>query len=196
VAEWRSAGQPIELVRSLNNLGNVLSAHQEPAAAIACFAEARSVLAGAPSLFEQAMIDLSLGTLLFNLGRVEEAEAAFRCADSPRLRRSAHLRYRALAANNLGNVLLAQGRLAEAEAYLRGALSLWPPLQAPVMEANALGTLGEVLARQGRPHEALAAYDQALDQLRSRQEVAFARRLTEKFSRLRAELLANGLPGP
>ena len=55
------------------------------------------------------------------------------------------------------------------------------------MQAEALCDLGEVLAAAGRPDDAAAALEQALDRCLRKQNLALARRVRERLVELRAE---------
>jgi tetratricopeptide (TPR) repeat protein len=188
VALFRALDRPTHLARALNNLANTLHAAAKDDEALQCFAEAAQVLAPTASEFDKVMVELSRGTVYFDLGRLAEAEAAFRLADSTFLSESAHSFHRAHLANNLGNVLLAQGRLQEAEAQLRRSAMLWRETTDPLMLANTLGTLGETLVAQARPKEAVPLYDEALALLAGHPEDAWGCRLLAKFTDQRRQL--------
>jgi eukaryotic-like serine/threonine-protein kinase len=92
---------------------------------------------------------MSLGTALFDLGKVEEAIAEYREAlrlgpEYP----SIH--------NNLGNALRDQGKVEEAIAEFREALRIKPDF------AVARNNLGNALLDQGKTGEAIAEYHEAL----------------------------------
>ena len=55
------------------------------------------------------------------------------------------------------------------------------------MQAEALCDLGEVLAAAGRPDDAAAALEQALDRCRRKKNLALARRVRERLLELCAE---------
>jgi tetratricopeptide (TPR) repeat protein len=191
VARFRRTHQPIDLARALKNLAMTLEALGKVEAALRCYIEAATLLEGTGSELDKVLVDLSLGTLYFNQGQWAEAEATFRRADSPYLRQSGYIYYRALATNNLGNVLLARGRLGEAEAYLLGSLRLWRQTTDEVMLANTLGTLGETFVRQAQPASARPVYDESLELLARHLDDAFALRLHTKFSAQRGHLKTN-----
>jgi len=132
---WQAEQAPTEMARVLNNLGIVLQAAGNTEAALQTYSQANDLLAQTNSEFDKVMIELSLGTLYFNLGKLSEAEAAFRRADSPFLRQSGHIYYRAMTANNLGNALLAQARIEEAESQLQTSLQLYRQVGDNVMIA-------------------------------------------------------------
>ncbi|MDD5299166.1 MAG: tetratricopeptide repeat protein [Gallionella sp.] len=91
----------------------------------------------------------NLGNTLMMLGRLDEAEASYRCA----------LRIQpdyVDAYYNLGNTLRNMGRIGEAEASYRQALRIKPDY------AEVYSNLGNVMLEQGRLAEAEASYRQAL----------------------------------
>jgi tetratricopeptide (TPR) repeat protein len=185
---WRGENAPTELARFLNNLAIVLQAAGKSELALQAYQEAATLAAQTQSEFDKVMVELSLGTLYFELGQLPEAEAAFQRADSPFLRQSGHLYSQAVVANNQGNVWLAQGRLEEAEARLRRSIQLWRQVDDLLQLANSLGTLGEALAKQARVELAAQAYDEALDLLARFSEEAWAGKLRAKFTAQRNQL--------
>jgi tetratricopeptide (TPR) repeat protein len=105
----------------------------------------RAVLA-AP---ENAQYQNSVGVLLFELGRIEEAGRAFY--------RSTELNGRdGLVWNNLGNVLLRLGQVSEAEKCYRQALAVSPGL------ISAINNLGLALKMQGELENAAICFQEAL----------------------------------
>jgi tetratricopeptide (TPR) repeat protein len=190
VALGRTAQSPAILAQMLMNLAIVLEAQNKVEPALRAYLEASELLQPTRAELKKTMLQLSLGTLYYNQGRLAEAEAAFARADSPYLRASGHLYYQAVVANNRGNVLLAQKRFVEAEGQLRLAIHIWRQMDDELMRANTLGTLGEALSALGRPLEAIRAYDEALEVLARYPEEAMAKRLLVKLSAQR-EALAN-----
>lgn len=188
VACWRELQQPTELARALSNLGGVLRNGQQYEEARRCYLQAREHLAGTASELDKVKAEIALGGLYFEEGEYAAAEAAFRAADSPYLRRSGHAYYRAYVAQGLGNVFLKQGQLAEAEDKLHRSVQLWRRAQDRLMLANTLGTLAEALAEQGRGSEAVPYYEEALKILEAYPEDAWARKLQREFSRQRGAL--------
>lgn len=189
VALWKQEQAPTELARALNNLGIVLQAAGKTEPAIESYSQAKDLLSQTQSEFDKVMVELSLGTLYFNAGDLAGAEAAFRRADSPFLKRSGHIYYRAMTANNLGNVLLERGQLEEAESHLRAGLRLYRQIQDEVMMANTLGTLAEVLDKQGQASSALQVYEEAVTLLVRYLDDAWARYLHDKLTAKRQQLL-------
>jgi tetratricopeptide (TPR) repeat protein len=91
----------------------------------------------------------SVGVLLFDLGRAEEAAGAFY--------RSTELNPRdGLVWNNLGNALLKMGQVADAEACYRQALMVAPGL------ISAINNLGLALKMQGELEKAAICFQEAL----------------------------------
>jgi tetratricopeptide (TPR) repeat protein len=188
VALWREVDDATELARALNNLATVWQAAKDAEAALACYQEAAALLESTSSQLDKAMVQISLGSLYFQMERLAEAEAIFRQANSTYLRRSGHLFYRALVSHNLGNVLLEKGQLVEAEAYLQVAATLWPEVQDTVFQANTLGSLAELRTAQGENESAVACYDDAIALLRQQPDTAWAQQLLATFKAARRAL--------
>lgn len=161
VSHWRQTSEITELTRSLNNLGLTLQENEKVEQALCCYREVTTLLAKTKSQLDQVKILLSMGTLYYNLEQWSEAERHFREAFSLKSSSANHTYYDALSAHNLGNVLLVQERFSEAEEYLRDAISFWREVDDKLMLANSVGTLGQVLRRQGKK-EAQHYLDQAL----------------------------------
>lgn len=190
VALWRQLLQDTELGRSLNNLAITLQAQGKHAAALERFQEAVAVLASTASQFDQSVVLLSLGSLYFQLEQFDQAEAAFRQADSPALRRSGNSYLQAVAALNLGSALLKQGRLAESERCLRHSLIFWQQAGDNLGLANASGTLAEALAAQGNRSAARPYFDEAVNLLANQLHNPWARQLFNKFVVERQQAIA------
>ena len=186
----RNSGQdhPTDRARMLNNLGNSLAASGRAEAALDRYAEARALLEPTASEIDKCQLELSAGTVYFNLGRFAEAAAAVERADSEYLRQSGPAYWQALVSNNKGNVLLALDQLPEAERCLREALALWRRLSDDVQRANTAGTLAEVLVKLGHPAEARPLYDEALAALERYRDDAWGRSLHAKFTAQRQAL--------
>ena len=178
---FRHPDHPVSLARTLKNLAIVRQTAGKTEAALGNYGQAASLLETTDCELDKTMLELSLGTLYLNLGRLEEAEAAYRRANSPYLQRSGHLYYQALLANNLGNVYLARGQLEEAERRLRLAVSLWRQISARLMLANTLGDLAQTMAEQGNVSEALSLYDEALSITVDFPDDAWGREMDQTF---------------
>ncbi len=188
VACFRRTDFLVLLARSLVNLALALEAGNDMEPAMAAYLEAQSLLADTTYEMDKTRIELSLGSLLFNAGCYDEAEAAYLRAYSPHLRRSGLVYFQGLATNNLGNVYLAQGRLGEAEAILNESLSLWRTAHAELQLANTRGTLAKTFAAQGRTAEALTAYQEAIRGVEAFTDDGWARQLLAEFRAEEAEL--------
>jgi len=127
---------------ALYNLAMVLQESGQGEKAIEFF-ERRARLPNPPP-----ELPVRLGTLLQQIGRPSEAEAWYR--------RSLSAQPSPTACNNLAILLNQRFALAEAEQLLRLAIGLRPD------DAEAFSNLGNVLLDAGRPAEAEAAYDQAI----------------------------------
>lgn len=181
----RQLALPLPLVRALNDLAVTCKHQGAYARALAYLQEAAAILAPTAYELDKAMLQLNIGSLAFQQADWPAAKAAFRQADSSYLRESGHLRYQAVAANNLGNVLLKQALYADAEAYLQRAQRLWQQLENRLELANTVGTLGELYVAQGRAQPALAALDEAISLLEAYPHNAWARKLLASFQALR-----------
>ncbi len=186
---FQAVQQPTNLARSLTNLADTWEKQGEIDKALAGYRAAASALAETASELDKVSVNLSLGTLYFNQGRLAEAETAFREADSPYLRQSSHLFLRAIASNNLGNVLLAQERYSEARVFLESSLRLWRQIGDNLMRANTLGTLGELLGKLRQTQPAVEAYSEAIHLLEAYPDDAWAKKLLSKFTTQRAGLV-------
>lgn len=180
---WRQVDEPTELARSLINLALTLQGRQKFDQALECYREAASAVAQTASELDKSLIQISLGTLLFELTQWPEAEAAFREANSDYLQHSGQLYYRAFIAQNLGNVLFTQQRFKEAEDHLRHGIKLWEQVDDKLMLANTVGTLAETLAAQAIVKEARTLFGQALTLLAPYDDDGLAKQLREEFER-------------
>jgi len=158
----RAVGDPTGIARALSELGNNQRISGQLDEAINSFREAGHLLAPTANELDKTLIQLNLGGTYFDKEEWLLAEQALRQAYSPYLRQSGDLLHRATATANLGNVLLKQERLVEAEAYLRLSIDLWRQVDDELNLANAVGSLGEVLALKGETNEAIQLFDEAL----------------------------------
>ena len=187
VVEMRlEIARPTELVQALNNLAITFRAQKKYETALKCFTEALAYLDRSASKLTEINTLNSLGHLYFEMGRLTEAEAAFRQMDVAYLLRAGHIGLMALRANNLGNTLLEQTQLQAAESHFREAVDLWRQTNDKLNLANTLGDLAQTLAKQGRHREAAFVYEEAIDLLRDFPENAWAR---DRFERLLAHRL-------
>ena len=126
---------------------------------------------------DKVRVELTLGTLFMNLNRLEEAEEAYKRANSPALRRIGDTYLMALQANNLGTVYLAMGRLQDAERAFSDSIALWHRSAGRIMLANTLGNMGETKLAMNRPDEALPYLDQAITIAREFPDDGWAREI-------------------
>lgn len=180
---WRQVNEPTELARSLTNLAQTLQGRRKFDQALESYREGATVVAQTTSELDKSLIQMSLGTLLFELEQWPEAETAFREANSDYLQHSAQHYYRAFIAQNLGNVLFTQQRFKEAEDHLRHGMKLWQQVDDKLMLANTVGTLAETFAAQALVKEARALFGQALTLLAPYYDDGLAKQLREEFEK-------------
>jgi tetratricopeptide (TPR) repeat protein len=185
---FSTVDDPVNLARTLHNLGVILDACGKSEEALESYLEAVSLLAPTASELDKSVVLLSLGTLYFGQDRLDLAEATYLRANSPFLRQSNHNYQQALAANNLGNVYLAQGRLDQAACWLTAAIRLWRATGARLMLANTLGDMAEVQVHQAQSAAALLLYGEAITICQAYPDDVWARQMLAKFASARARL--------
>ena len=185
---YRQLQQPALLGRSLMNLALSLEASGKGGKALTLYKEALSVLEGTEYELDKVRVEISLGTLHINEGRLEEAEAAFVRANSPFLQNSGLVYYQALIANNLGNTYLEMGDLETAEKFLRQSISLWRIAGGRLMLANTVGTLAELTVAQGDCIRARQLFEEAIEIAQDFPDDAWGRRLLKKYKAATKEI--------
>jgi tetratricopeptide (TPR) repeat protein len=185
VDEARKIGDTTLIIRMLNSLARTLQNDGRYDEAVGFYLEAEQLLAPSSNHLDKTLTRLNLGTAYFSQGNWKAAEASFRKADSEHLRRSSNFDYRARVLTSLGNVMLKQERWIEAEIYLEMAIKLWKELGDDLSLANAVGTLGEVLAGRGKIAEAIPLIEQALMLLDRYPDHAWASKLRGIFEKER-----------
>jgi tetratricopeptide (TPR) repeat protein len=181
VAIRRTLNDPTGLARALIDQSRNLLLYDHLDEAIACLIEAEDLLTLTANELDKTLVGINLGSIYFRQGEWLLAEEAFRQAYSPYLRRSGNLHYQAHLATNLGNALFKQERFVEAEAYMRQGVALWRKMNDDISLANAIGSLGEILAAQGDSEAALPLFDEALGLLEQFSEHSRAKGLRELF---------------
>ena len=127
-----------------------------------------------------------LGRPLCMLGRFDEAEEAAERARSLEEKHGTPVpeySWRQV----LARVLAHRGDLAEAERLAREAVALSEENDLLNEQCLALWDLGEVLAAAGRPDDAAAAFEHALDRCRRKKNVALARQVRDRLAELQPQ---------
>lgn len=184
----REQGEPLGAARTLMNLGLTLDSADRPEEAIACYEEAKELFNSVSNDFELARVENCLGTLHYHQGNLDDAEAAFRRADSPYMRKQGRPYDRTLTKMNLANVLLAQGRLDAAEKYWQACIQEWRLMDSRLMLANSLSGLAETYVEQGKFEDVIPLYEEALAIVIEYPDDSWAQRLRDRFEDALAEL--------
>ena len=185
---FRQAKTPIELGRSLVNLCNTMESQGLTAETLGWFEEAAAIFTTYDLQIEYARLFNALGTLHYKQGGLAEAEAAFRKADTPIMRRSGPVYFQSLTEMNLGNVLLNRGRFEESRAYFLKCVAGFRQVNALTRLANSLDGLAETSIELGDREEAIGLYEEALDIVTAIPEDAFANRMEKRFRGILREL--------
>jgi len=175
------APEPVEYGRTAVNLSEALGRLGRVDDALELLKEAASIFTQYNHQGERARLYVSLGFLHYSQNDLVEAEAAFRKAYSPAMRRGGPIYLRAVTEMNLGNVLLQQGCIEEARDYFLSAVNGFRLAGAQTMLANSLDGLAETTLAAGDPQEAIALYREALAIVQAVPEDAFARRMEARF---------------
>lgn len=162
--------------RMIAELGVLLTEQQLYSEASLCIDQAAAILAPTMSERDKINVEINRAALLYRQEQWQAAELTWKqAANSEYLRQSGEMNWQALLARNLAIVSLKQLALSEAEAQIRYALQLQVHLEDEVEEANALGILGQVRARQKKGQEARHLFNQARQILLAYPEDAHAR---------------------
>src|SRR5690606_12061329 len=145
------------------------------------YQEASTPLQDSAFSLDRAMLQISIGTLYFQMERMADAEEVLSEVVIGFLQQVCIHSYQVLVLQNLGIVQLEQRKLAEAEIHLQRSVSLWKQVQDDVMLGNTLGALAELKALLGKDKEALRLYDEAIALLEQHRDSAFARRVLSGF---------------
>jgi tetratricopeptide (TPR) repeat protein len=131
-----------------------------------------------------------LGTLYLNLNRLDEAQEAYKRANSPALRHTGNTYLMALAANNLGSAYLEMGRLEEAQRTLNHSILLWRRAGGRLMLANTLGSMGETLLAMEHPGEAVPYLEETIAIAAEFPDDDWGRELLVKYKEMKEKLAA------
>lgn len=190
IAIYRTIERPALLARSLMNLTITLERAGRIEDALVNSREALAVLQPTEHELDKVRVELTLGTLYMDLQRWEEAEMAYKRADSAALRRSGNTYLLALTANNLGSVYMELGRLQESEWALKKSIELGRQSGAQLMLANSLGSMAETKLAMERPEEALPYLNEAIAIAADYPDDSWGREICEKCGALREERCA------
>ena len=184
IAYWRKLNQPTQLAQSLKLLGQTMLKQGEHDNALAIYQEALAILDTIGNELDKSRLFIDMGTLHYDKGEWDKAEAYFLQADSPALRHTGNLFDQAILSSNLGNVYLMNGRLPDACHHLQQAIPLWQQADDTIHLANALGGLAEVHLAQGEAASANPLLHQALALLANHPDDAWGQRLQQNFARI------------
>ena len=188
IAAYRTVDLPALLARSLMNLTLCLERDGRGQEALPLCREALDILDPTEHELDKVRVELAMGTIFLNSSRLEEAEAAYKRADSPALRRIGDSYLMALLANNLGNVYLEMGRLEDAERKLKGSIALWRTIDSRLFLANSLGSMAEVQLALNRPAAAQPFLEETIAITREYPDDGWARDLLAKYEKMSGEL--------
>jgi tetratricopeptide (TPR) repeat protein len=138
-----------------------------------------------------------LGRSLCQLGRFDEAEQfaerarALEGEHDPAMEPDSYHTWRQV----LARVYADRGELAEAERLAREAVALSERNDSLDVQCLTLWDLAEVLAAAGRPDDAAAALEQALERCRRKKNLALAAQIRPRLEALQEELSTNGPTG-
>ncbi|MGD8806401.1 MAG: tetratricopeptide repeat protein [Chloroflexota bacterium] len=185
---FRQAQVPIELGRTNVNLYEALGRLGRTQEALALFEEAATIFSTYDLYLERSRLYVNLGFLHYSQDDLAQAEAAFREAYTPAIRRAGPIYLRSLIEMNLGNLLLLKGAFEESRTYFLSAVAGFRQTNARAMLANSLDGLAEIAMVTGKNEEALALYEEALAIVTAIPEDAFANRMEKRFRGLLEEL--------
>ncbi len=185
---YRSINHTVFLARTLMNLTITLERASRFEEALATGQEAWSVLEPTTYELDKARLQITLGTLYMDLQQWSQAEAAYRRADSPAVRRSGDAYLMAMAANNLGSVLMKLGRLEESNRALMRSIELARRSGGRLMLANSLGSMAETKLAMNCVEEALPYLEEAIAIASEFPDDGWGRQLLEEYRAMREKL--------
>lgn len=168
------------LTRTLINQANNYQLANQAEQALSIYEEARDLIATSQSVQDKISFYISLGSLYFALGRIEEAGAAFEnCLEGDFYRFTPPL-FQANLYNNLGNVRFKQQLLPQSKQYLEQAIAIYRQVGNEIYLANAVLTLADVMADLGEPEASRQLCQEAITLLEKYPLNDFARHLLAK----------------
>ncbi len=185
---WRPLGKQTELAKAIIDQGVTLFRMGDDEMALSRWQKALEILEPTGDLLDITLVKLNMVAIYHKREDWPMAERLLHEANSRWLRQSGHLNFQASIATNTTAVLLKQARWVEAGSYARQAIHLWDQLNDELNMANAIGSLGEALAGQGKAAEANEKFDQALALTARYPNQAFAQRLEKFFSEEKQKL--------
>jgi tetratricopeptide (TPR) repeat protein len=185
---FRRAQEPIELGRTMVNLCETLARLDRAAEASELLEEAAAIFTKYNLQLERDRLYIALGFLHYSQNDLAQAEAAFRQAYSPSMRRAGPVYLRSQVEMNLGNVLLLQSKTDESRSYFLSAVAGFRLIGSQTMLANSLDGLAETSLAAGEKQEAIDLYEEALGIVQAIPEDAFANRMETRFRALLEEL--------
>ena len=178
---WRPLSRPVELGRTLSNLGVALEGRQKFDEALVVYRQAFTHLDGTAAWIDKLKVQYNIGVILFNKEEYEQAENIFREANAAIAQRLASgVMFRAYISHSLGNAISKQGRFSEAEPFLRQAINAWDVLGDKLNQGNSWAALAEALTGQAQTEAACAASRQALILLEAQRHIPRGERLYQE----------------
>ncbi|MCB9762872.1 MAG: tetratricopeptide repeat protein [Alphaproteobacteria bacterium] len=165
-------GRRLPAAEALRSLGDLALARGDALAAEALYNQAAEQLGDGPAL---AQASLALGRASLAVVRGEPGRAEALLAEAELLADGAPLS-RACVTRRRADLRLRQGRHAEAEDLLADAVDAFRHQGCGPSAAAALRLRGDIAAAAGRPHEATAAYGEALHEAARAGDLVGARR--------------------
>ncbi|MCA9959990.1 MAG: tetratricopeptide repeat protein [Anaerolineales bacterium] len=150
-----------DLTRTMNALAWTYQDQKQFDKALHLYEEINELLADTGKVEDKIGTAVNLGSLLYSWQKYDQAEAAFRRAETMLRSQPAMTEQKAHVANNLGCVLRQQQIWDTAEHYHHESIRLFRQLGSGLPLANAIGNLGKLYMLQGRLPEALACFVEA-----------------------------------
>jgi tetratricopeptide (TPR) repeat protein len=181
----RSTDQPTQIARILNGLAIAFHQQGKLEASQKAYEEALEMIQQTASRIDTVYVQLSLGSLLVDMTKLDEAEAQFLAAEKILQQMAGRLTLRAMTANNLGNVLLQKGEPAAAKQVLQRSVDLRQQLNLRLPLANAYMGLAQALHQLGQVDAALITLEKAEEILPEFPDDAWAQSLGSECQSIR-----------